>query len=248
MMTATPALEIAPIGRDESFALTQVAIARELEVLNDLTADEWTRPTVCTAWDVRQIVLHQIASAVAMMKPLEGLAQMRAGKKLEKSEGLAMIDGFMQAGERRYQHLSAEAALEELTALLPRYAKHRRRYPQPLRSLVRMPAPGGSVTVGYLYDRVINRDHFMHRLDICDATGRTPVVTADHDGRIVEDVVQDWAARHGQPFEVTLTGPAGGSWTQGQGGQHIEMDALDFARVLSGRGTGEGLLATQVLF
>jgi hypothetical protein len=36
------------------------------------------------------------------------------------------------------------------------------------------------------------------------------VLTAEHDGRIVTDVVGDWARRHARPFDLTLTGRPGG--------------------------------------
>jgi len=45
-----------------------------------------------------------------------------------------------------------------------------------------------------------------------------------------------------------LTGPAGGSWTFGSGGPEIELDAVEFCRILSGRGEAEGLLKTAVPF
>ena len=79
--------------------------------------------------------------------------------------------------------------------------------------------------------------------------GRDRVICAyEHDGLIVADAVAEWAERHGLPYRLSLTGPAGGSWSCGAGGQVIEMDAVEFCRTLSGRGTGEGLLATQVPF
>ena len=37
----------------------------------------------------------------------------------------------------------------------------------------------------------------MHRIDICRATGLALDATADHEGHIVEDVVREWADRHG---------------------------------------------------
>jgi hypothetical protein len=67
----------------------------------------------------------------------------------------------------------------------------------------------------------------------------------------VADIVAEWAGRHRQPCELTLTGPAGGTWTfDGTGGDPavLELDAVEFCRVLSGRGTGDGLLATRVPF
>ena len=103
-------------------------------------------------------------------------------------------------------------------------------------------------TFGYLMDVVLTRDTWMHRVDISRATGRPVELTADHDGVLVADVVAEWADRHGRPFELTLTGPAGGSWSAGTGGERLELDAVEFCRILSGRGTGPGLLAEQVPF
>ena len=71
------------------------------------------------------------------------------------------------------------------------------------------------------------------------------VLSSDHDGRIVADVVADWARRLGQPFTLTLPGPAGGLFTAGAGGAELELDAVAFCRVLSGREYGAGLLVDQ---
>ena len=40
------------------------------------------------------------------------------------------------------------------------------------------------------------------------AAGVPPELTPEHDGRIVADVVAEWSRRHGQPYVLTLTGPA----------------------------------------
>jgi hypothetical protein len=101
---------------------------------------------------------------------------------------------------------------------------------------------------GYLVDTIFTRDTWMHRLDICRATGREMVLTPEHDGRLVADVVADWARRHGQPFTLTLDGPAGGRWHAGTGGETITLDALDFCWTLAGRAPATGLLAVHVPF
>jgi hypothetical protein len=103
-------------------------------------------------------------------------------------------------------------------------------------------------TIGYLLDVILTRDPWMHRIDIVRATGAEHVLTADHDALIVVDVVAEWKQRHGQPYALQLNGPAGGSWTSGAGGPRIELDAIEFCRVLSGRAAADGLLATQVPF
>ena len=96
---------------------------------------------------------------------------------------------------------------------------------------------------------ILTRDPWMHRLDLARTTGQ--VLTADHDGVIVADTVAEWAHRHGQPYRLELTGPAGASWSSGTGGEEIVMDAADFCRIVCGRSGPDGgqlwgLLATQV--
>ena len=83
---------------------------------------------------------------------------------------------------------------------------------------------------------------WAHRIDLSVATGRPMDLTADHDGRLVADLVAEWAGIHGQPFELVLDGPAGGKFSQGTGGERVEIDAIDFVRMLSGRLPGTGVL------
>ena len=83
----------------------------------------------------------------------------------------------------------------------------------------------------------------MHRIDVATATGRPLDVDETHDGRLVADLVADWAITHDEPFTLTLTGPAGGTFISGHGGEHVNVDAVDFARTLAGRLPGHGLLA-----
>ena len=97
-MTATAAaLDITPIGRKESFALAQVAVARELDLLRALTPEEWDRPTPCPAWTVRQVVIHQSAAAAAFLSNVEGARQLLAARRLVKAEGHPFLDAFMLA-------------------------------------------------------------------------------------------------------------------------------------------------------
>jgi hypothetical protein len=103
-------------------------------------------------------------------------------------------------------------------------------------------------TFGYLFETILTRDTWMHRIDTSEATGRSLVLTADHDGVLVADIVPEWAGRHGDPFSLHLTGPAGGTWSVGTGGEELELDAVLFVRTLSGRAPGSGLLAVQVPF
>jgi hypothetical protein len=103
--------------------------------------------------------------------------------------------------------------------------------------------PVGWRPLKYLLDVGFTRDVWAHRIDLEAATGRPMDLTADHDGRLVADYVAEWAGIHGQPFELRLTGTAGGAFSQGVGGERVELDALEFVRTLSGRRPGTGVLA-----
>jgi hypothetical protein len=105
--------------------------------------------------------------------------------------------------------------------------------------------------LGYLIDTIYLRDLWMHRIDAARAAGQPPELTAGHDGRIVADITAEWARRHGQPFLLDLTGPAGASYASDPGSptaEHLSLDAVEFCRTLAGRAPATGLLATIVPF
>src|SRR4051794_14301086 len=88
--------------------------------------------------------------------------------------------------------------------------------------------PDGTVEtwrMGFIFDVILTRDTWMHRVDVVRATGRPHELTADHDGRIVADVVGEWARRHGRPFSLELTGPAGGTFARASSGPELTLDA-----------------------
>jgi hypothetical protein len=92
--------------------------------------------------------------------------------------------------------------------------------------------------------------------DLAEAEWRAPTRRAGwtirdlagHDGVSVAAVAAEWARRHGRPDDLTLTGPAGGHWSSGTSGEPISLDAEHFCRILSGLGSGTGLMATFVPF
>ena len=117
---------------------------------------------------------------------------------------------------RERADLTPDELLERLERPAPAPARARRRMPAPIRrdphERRRAVQRGGETwRLGYLLDVIYTRDAWMHRVDIARATGHEMVLTPEHDGRIVADVVAEWARRHGQPFTLTLDGPAGGT-------------------------------------
>ena len=216
-------------------------------LLADLDDTDWVRPTDCTNWDVRQIVAHLVGGAESTARVRELVRQSWRGRRLR--DGGPLVDGMnaLQVRERA-DHTPARLR-RDLADAAARGVRARRRLPAPLRALpLPFGPPLGTKPLGYLTDRIYTRDAWMHRIDISRATGRDLVLTADHDGRLVADLVHEWARTHGRPYHLTLTGPAGGTWSAGSGGEEITLDAVEFARILAGRSAGSGLLGQTVPF
>lgn len=221
---------------------------RLLRVLGGLAPQDWARPTDCTEWDVRQTVAHLVGAAEGNARVREGMRQLRLGRRLVQP-GQDEVDGINALQVQERQDATPGQLLQALADVAPRAVRGRRRIPAPVRA-VRVPfgPPLGTRPLGYLMGRCYTRDAWMHRIDICRATGVPLELTPEHDGRLVADVVDEWAAAHGRPYDLVLTGPAGGGFGSGPDGERIELDAIEFVRVLAGRGAGEGLLATSVPF
>jgi len=221
---------------------------RFLALLRTLEPADWHRPTDCPGWDVRAVAGHvlgmaeMVASTASFVR--QNVAVQRAG---------GGIDALTAYQVRTRASLQPEELVDRFAGVAPRAARGRRRLAA---VLGRLPMPEKQVVgdrterwrFGFLFDVVLTRDTWMHRVDVARATGRDVVLTPAHDGRIVTDVIAEWALRHDRPYRLHLTGPAGGTWSAGSGGPDLELDAVEFCRVLSGRGAATGLLAQQVPF
>lgn len=250
-MMVTDTAAVGPLEHEDAMALQAAELQATLALLRDLTDDEWRmRVPDCPDWDVHSMYLHVLGACEGAAMG-EGGRQMVAALRRRRREGGPLEANLSAVQVAARRDLSPTDLVVRLTVVAPLTVRRRTRMPGLVRSAVSMKVDGPVVErwkLGYLIDTIYLRDLWMHRVDACRALGREPQLTAAHDGRIVADVVAEWARRHGRPCALTLTGPAGGSFATGEGGPSIEMDAVDFCRVLSGRAPGEGLLATVVPF
>jgi uncharacterized protein (TIGR03083 family) len=250
MVTAMIDAAVAPpLGHREAMVLAEAEFAAMVAQLRGLSPEDWGRPTVCELWDVRAMATHVLGMAEGQASFRQFAHDLRAASK---RTGGKMIDAMTATQVRERSSMTPEAIIDRLARVAPQAVKARRRTPAPVRWAVRMkqdpPFDAERWRFGYLVDTVFTRDTWMHRLDISRAIGRPMALTVNHDGRLIADVVGEWARRHGEPFTLTLTGPAGGRWQAGGGGEHLELDALDFCWVVGSRRQGDGLLATVVPF
>jgi uncharacterized protein (TIGR03083 family) len=239
---------LAPIDRHAMVRLARTEYDRLLDLLGQLGTADWDRATACAGWTVRDIVAHLLGAGSANASLLENLRQMVRGGRRVRGSGRPLVDGIneVQIDDRR--HLTTDELVAGLAEVADRAILGRRRTPGPLRR-VAVPSPaGGTLTLGHLVDVVYTRDLWMHRIDLANATGRELVLTPEQDGRIVADVVLEWARTHEQPVTLELTGPAGGTYRQRAGGPTLRLDAVSFCLAVSGRAPGQGLLAVPVVF
>ena len=247
-MTPVAVADIPRIERPEARALAEEELRRYADTCARYSADEWAMPTDCTGWTVRDMSLHVLGSADAQASVKEFLHQFVRGIPVNRQiDSHHWVDGINELQIRERRNLSNGELVAQLTAVGPRAVAGRWGTPAPMRHLpIPFGPPVGWVGLWYLLDVGFTRDTWAHRIDLEAATGRSMDLTADHDGRLVADYVAEWAAIHGQPFELVLTGTAGGAFTQGVGGEHVEIDALDFVRTLSGRRPGDGVLSNAL--
>jgi uncharacterized protein (TIGR03083 family) len=245
------ASEIPPIKHDEAMAIAAVENHRLWELLIDIKPDKWSLPTDCTRWDVRAIVVHLIAQAEAQASIVEFVRQTMAGRKLmEEIGGIYPVDGMNEAGLRARSHLTPEELSDRWSRGAAEALRFRRRMPAPIRALPLLRLDRGLwKPLGYLYDSGFTRDVWMHRVDLSRAIGRTFNATAQHDGRLVADIIAEWATTHTDPFTLKLTGPAGGTFVRDPAdpGDCFEVDAIDCCRILSGRGSPVSVLHHPLL-
>jgi uncharacterized protein (TIGR03083 family) len=248
--TITQLDEVRAIDHRDAMAIASTEAGRLLDVVDRLDERDWIRPTDCAGWDVKALLSHVLGAMEGNRRLRTFVRQYLAANRAATRSGRPMIDE-MTAEQVRAHAKCSPADLRRLLHEGAVPAVHgRTRIPALLRKVPFTPGPpiDGSWTFGYLFDTIMNRDYWMHRVDLTRATGADLVLTAEHDGRIVADVVAEWARRHARPFTLVLDGPAGGTFVHGQRGVPLQLDAVEFCRAMSGRAPRSDLFDQEVPF
>jgi uncharacterized protein (TIGR03083 family) len=244
-MSAVDVTAVPRISHAEAMQIAAVENDKFAAAVRELKHDDWTKPTDCERWDVRALVAHVVGSAAAQASPREFIRQVRAGRPVVAEIGAEYWwDGMNEIHVRERAGRSTDELIAEWDRNSQRALRSRTKLPRPIARLplLNLPAPVGRKPVSYLFDMGFTRDLWMHRTDLTQAAGSDFDADPDHDGRIVADLVAEWAATHGEPFTLALTGGAGGLYTSGTGGEEVQLDAVEFCRTLAGRLPGSGIL------
>ncbi|HWL36879.1 MAG TPA: maleylpyruvate isomerase family mycothiol-dependent enzyme [Frankiaceae bacterium] len=245
---STPVSSIKQIKRGEGALLSRVEYTRLAQTLLELTEEEWAAPVPdCPGWTVKALASHVLGGLECVRKPKEFVRQYLAGIRLAKKLDLpGPVDGLNEVQIRKYAAMTGPQIAARIADLVEPALRHRMRTPLVLRYGIWTKLDvKGRTPVAWVLDVVYTRDTFLHRLDVARALGRD-VEVDEVEGRVIADMVREWAARHGQPVTLRLTGPAGGTYVAGTGGAEVECDAVEWARAVAGRAPAVGLLATSV--
>src|SRR5512133_1709801 len=95
---------------------TRLAVTEYQRVSNAVDAlrpEDWTRPTDCTEWDVRQLVAHIAGQANLFSTPMEVARQMRAAKARQQPDK-SPVDALTALQVEEREHLGPEELRTEL--------------------------------------------------------------------------------------------------------------------------------------
>ncbi len=236
------ALEIPKLGHAEAGQQAAAELARTLALLERLADEDWQQPTACTLWNVRDMVAHLAGACAGHAIWSEFKRQYLQNPYMRQAK--VKVDAVNRQQIEDRAGATPPELIAELRAVGPKAIRTRQRLPWWLRVIpVPFGPPLGAVPIEYLTDLIYIRDMWMHRLDICRATGRDMALTPEHDGRIVALVIRDVCHKlrgqlEGKNIILELTGPAGGAYCFGQTitpDAIIQMDALEFNWLASGR-------------
>jgi uncharacterized protein (TIGR03083 family) len=250
-MTADVALPATEIPQTSPQAAAQAVDAEQratLDLLSTLAADDWQRPTDCAGWRVRDLAAHLLGQYETLAS--QRLMMSMLVRAIRRYPALSRLDAINRVQIEDAAGLTTAELLERLAVAGTRAVRSLERAPAVLR-----PVPGLRLygvkelpdqRLSYLWDVLVVRDPWMHRLDLCRATGR-PFAPSEQDAVAVEQVVRDLArAWQGPTVTLELTGHVEGQWIIGAGepAATLSADALALCRLLSGRRSDEQWRAT----
>jgi uncharacterized protein (TIGR03083 family) len=253
-MTTIDVTTLEPLTHHEAMNLQEHELECTLRMLRSLGLEAWSTPTDCPAWDIRAMYQHVLGACEAGASMRENVHQLRRARTYRKQHGGPLEAALSEVQVRERADLSPAQVVERLAAIAPKTVRGRSRTPALVRNHAKMAVDGPvheTWKFGYLIDTIYLRDLWMHRVDVAHALGQPLELSTDHDGRIVADVVAEWARRHGQQFVLELAGPVGATYVSdpdAPGAEHVSLDAVEFCRTLAGRLSATGLMATVVPF
>jgi uncharacterized protein (TIGR03083 family) len=240
------ALSIPKMSHAEAGKLAKTEYQRLLSLVESLEGKDWEQQTYCTEWRVRELVAH-LAGACAAFASWDEFKRQMIQNPYRKDYDM-QVDAINKCQVEDRAGRSEQELVAEFREKTPKAIQTRQRLPWLLRHLpVPFGPPLGTKPVQYLTDTIYTRDEWMHRYDICAATGKMMETTPEHDGRLMDLNVLELGQRlkskiGGRTIDLMLTGDIEGAYRfggQDEPGAALEIDVYDFNLLASGRITAD---------
>jgi uncharacterized protein (TIGR03083 family) len=262
MQTTTPEIATQPrvthaavipdVTREEARELSLIEIERVVALLERLDGDDWDQPTDCSEWTVRAMAAHLSGACRGWADWKHFRRQYIFNPYARKGEDL--IDGINRCEVADRVNWSTEDVIAEMREYGPKAVKTRQRIPQFICNITLPIPPLGQVPIRYLLDIIYHRDQWMHRGDICRATGWRMFFTKAYDERVTDLVMLDVAQRFGTRLQgtvdVNITGGIEKTYrfgTKPEADATITIDVLEFNRRASFRSTVDEVKAVSTI-
>lgn len=236
----TYATDIPDVTKDEARELSLIEVERVVALLERLEGNDWQQPTDCSEWTVRDIAAHLSGACRGWADGKHFRRQYIFNPYKRSGEDLIHSINRCEVADRA--DWSTEDVIAEMREYGPKAVKNRQRIPTFIRRIKVPLPPLGKVQIRYLLDIIYPRDQWMHRGDICRATGKPMVFTSDYDERVTDLVMLDVAQRlpTGLPgtIDVNITGGIKKTYRFGSKSEvdaTITIDLLEFNRRASFR-------------
>jgi uncharacterized protein (TIGR03083 family) len=187
-------------------------------LLRELRDDEWTRPTVCPGWSVKDIAAHVLGDHVSRLARHRD--RYRGGSGPRGGETLPV---FLDRVNGEWVTATRRISPRLLTDLLSSVGEQVVAFWQ----TVHMDAPGEPVSWAdpgpapvWLDAARDFSEYWTHQQQICDATGRPGLTDPEFMAPVLDTflralphTLRDVDAAAGTAVRVTVTGPSGSQWT-----------------------------------
>lgn len=223
----------------EAGRLAAEELERLLAAIDAIPDDAWHKATDCTLWNVKQMVAHLSGACAGHTSLREFKRQYISNPLYKQFDSPLDAVNNLQVADRTDRTIAE--LIQELRVEGPGATRVRQRIPWIVRNIWLPLGPLGLAPIGYLTDTIYTRDWWMHRADLCRATGQRMQLTQAHDGRIIALVLRDLAlARQPQDTtidlhlvdDITLSYRFG---SKPEADATITMNLIEFNRLASGR-------------
>ena len=237
---------IQPIDKHEAEQIAAFELTQVLNLLEQLEGADWSQPTECTEWNVQQMAAHLAGGCAGWATVRDFCRQTVLNPYILKAA--VPVDAINRREVEDRAHKTPQQLIDELRVVGMKAVRNRKNLPEFLRKIKidATPMPG-KMSLAYLADVIYPRDQWMHRMDICRATGKQWVVNPDHDRRLLDLIMRDMALTlNGRlSLVVHVTGALSASYRFGTGESQaeIEVDLFILNRRSSGRISADAALS-----